>query len=120
MWSAALPLGLEGKMAALQAALEFIGTPPPPVASARTGRSCCSTLPRTAFTRCSTGYHMTAALRPYPDCAHTDYSPQCPAVLSRLAVVNVTWAVTYCRTDHMKPNMLTVAHDVTQVRQCQE
>ncbi|DBA86816.1 TPA: hypothetical protein ACH3X2_005399 [Trebouxia sp. C0005] len=37
MWSAALPLGLEGKMAALQAALEFIGTPPPPVASARTG-----------------------------------------------------------------------------------
>ena len=37
MWTAALPLGLEGKMAALQAALEFIGTPPPPVASARTG-----------------------------------------------------------------------------------
>ena len=37
MWSGALPLGLEGKMAALQAALEFIGTSPPPVASARTG-----------------------------------------------------------------------------------
>ncbi|KAL3136456.1 hypothetical protein ABBQ38_005712 [Trebouxia sp. C0009 RCD-2024] len=37
MWTATLPLGLEGKMAALQAALEFIGTPPPPVASARTG-----------------------------------------------------------------------------------
>ncbi len=39
MWTATLPLGLEGKMAALQAALEFIGTPPPPVASARTGTS---------------------------------------------------------------------------------
>lgn len=37
MWTATLPLGLEGKMATLQAALEFIGTPPPPVASARTG-----------------------------------------------------------------------------------
>ncbi len=45
MWSAALPLGLEGKMAALQAALEFIGTPPPPVASARTGKSCCCPSP---------------------------------------------------------------------------
>ena len=37
MWSAALPLGMEGKMAAIQAALEFIGTPVPPVASAHTG-----------------------------------------------------------------------------------
>ena len=45
MWTAALPLGLEGKMAALQAALEFIGTPPPPVASARTGNEFIGTPP---------------------------------------------------------------------------
>ena len=41
MWTAALPLGLEGKMAAIQASLEFIGTPAPPIASAHTGAQAC-------------------------------------------------------------------------------
>ncbi len=37
-------------------------------------------------------------------------------VPSKVAVVNVTWAVIYCSEDHVDSNLLTVAHDVTQVR----
>ena len=41
-WTTALQLGPFGRVAALQAALEFIGTSAPPIASVSTGRSSCS------------------------------------------------------------------------------
>ena len=161
-------------MAALQAALEFIGTPPPPVASARTGKSCCCPspppprflpptpsppssvpffppplplplpllshpispllcsfcpthsspllpfLPASSFFSCSpcsiclysTDCHVSTAAALIPrSCTHSHYSPSCP-VLSRLDMMNATWAFTYCSSVHIKPNMLTVAHDI--------